>query len=220
MKSRVFRSKVIPVLACHESKKAKDKLQAAYSRKSSPTCKDSWGLARPRAHAARKMDIDGFSMHSTSLMTMGERYSDTPRSWRTSAAQTLSTQSFYGAQQRTYSCIRVSDKTSPHAHLTQCMDYKVLYHQLFRRHGKAAQREDARVTRVSSKSLYPSRELNRFRRLGTMVLRCLSTACGSAPAPTAVREITSDHHFSTPARYDGLSACSCRSATVKTYRVS
>jgi hypothetical protein len=144
---------------------------------------------------------------------MGERYSDTPRSWRTSATRTLSTQSYYTAQRRTYSCIRICDKTSPHAHLTKCTDCKV--YQLFRPHRKATQRghrEDARVTRVSSKRLYPSRELNRFMRLGTMTLRCLSTACGSAPAPTAVREMTSHHHFSTPARYDGLSACSCRSA--------
>jgi len=120
---------------------------------------------------------------------MGERYSDTPRSWRTSTARTLSTQSYYTAQRRTYSCIRICDKTSPHAHLTKCTDYKV--YQLFRWHGKATQhgyKEDARVTRVSSKRLYPSRELNRFMRLGTMALRCLSTACGSAPAPTAVRE--------------------------------
>ena len=170
-------------------------------------------MARPRTHAARKMDIDGFSTHSTSLMIMGERYSDIPRSWRTSAARTLSTRSYHTAQERTYSCIRICDKTSPHAHLTKCTDYKM--YQLFRSRGKAAQcgyREDPRVTRVSSKRLYPSRELNRFMRLGTMTLRCLSTACGSAPAPTAVREIISHHHFSTPVRYDGLSACSCRSA--------
>jgi hypothetical protein len=125
----------------------------------------------------------------------------------------LSTQLYYTTQQRTYSCIRICDKTSPYAHLTKCTDYKL--DQLFRPHRKATQRgyrEDARVTRVSSKRLYPSRELNRFMRLGTMAPRCLSTACGSAPAPTAVREITSHHHFSTPVRYDGLSACSCRSA--------
>src|SRR6266566_4029406 len=170
--------------------KAKHRRQAAYSRKSSPTCKVSCGVARPRTHAARKMDIDGFSTHSTSLMSMGERYSDTPSSWRTSAARTLSTQPVvYTAQQRTYSCIRICDKTSPHAHLTKCTDYNV--YQRFHPHGKATQpgyRDDSRVTRVSSKRLYPSRELNRFMRLGTMVLRCLSTACGSAPAPTAVRE--------------------------------
>jgi hypothetical protein len=111
-----------PCVGMSQSTKAKHKRQAAYSRKSSPTCKVSWGAASPRTHAGRKMGMDGFSTHSTSLMTMGERYSDTPRSWRTSATRT---QSCYTAQQRTYSYIRICDKTSPYALLTKCADYKV-----------------------------------------------------------------------------------------------
>jgi hypothetical protein len=159
------------------------------------------------------MDIDGFATRSTSLMSTGERYSEISRSSRTSAASALSTQPCHTAQQRTYSCIRVCDQTSPHAHLSKCTDCW-MYQLFVGTATQRGQREDARVTRVSSKRRYPSRELNRFMRLGTIVPRCLSTACGSAPAPTAVRETTSLHHLATPARYDGLSACSCRSANV------
>jgi hypothetical protein len=51
-----------------------------------PTCKVSAGVAPPRAHASRKMDTDGFSTRSASLMSMGERHSDTAKSSRTPAA--------------------------------------------------------------------------------------------------------------------------------------
>jgi hypothetical protein len=71
-----------------------------------------------------------------------------------------------------------------------------------------------RVGRVSSKRRYPSRELNRVMRVGTIVPRCFSTASAFAPAPMAVRETTSLHHFVAPARYDGFSFCSSRSADV------
>ena len=88
-------------------------------------------MAPPRAHAVRKMDIDGFSTRSTSLMRTGERCLDAPRSSRTSAASTLSTEPSHMVQQRTNSCIRICDKTSPHAHPTKqsdCWTYQLFCH--------------------------------------------------------------------------------------------
>jgi hypothetical protein len=188
----------------------------AYSRKSSPICTVSNGVAPARAHAARNMDIDGFSMHSVSLMSTGERYSNIPRSRRTSPTRIVNAPSRHMMiQQRTYSNICIGNETRPHAHRTECTNCnpRISAVVIPKPRGK-----DPRVGRVSSKRQYPSRELNRFMRLGTIVPRCCSTAPGSAPAPMAVREITSLHHFVAPARYDGFSACSCRSADSRLFK--
>ena len=168
---------------------------ATYLWRSSPTCKVSIGVTRPRAHAARKMDIDGFSTRSVSLMITGERNSATPWSSRTATTQVINAQSHpTSRRQRTYSRIRIGDETRPHAHSTKCANCRVLA----RPHPQA--RVDSRVSRVSLKSWYPSRELNRLMRAGTIESRCFSTARASAPAPVAVREMTSLHHLSAPAR--------------------
>jgi hypothetical protein len=192
------------------------KHNAAYSPKSSPICTVSDGVAPARAHAARKMDIDGFSTRSVSLMTTGERYLNIPRSRRTSPTWIVNTQPRdMMIQQRTYSHICIGNETRLHAHRTECTNCNP-------RIGAVAipkpRGKDLRVGIVSSKREYPSRELNRFMRLGTIVPRCFSTAPGSAPAPKAVREITSLHHFVAPARYDGFSACSCRSADEQLFK--
>lgn len=167
---------------------------AAYLLRSSPTCKVSTGEIRPRAHAAKKMDIDGFSTRSVSLIIIGERYSATPRSSRTATMQVMNTHSHHVRRERTYPRIGIGDETRPHAHSTKCANCHIsarLYPQA---------RVDSRVSRVSSKRRYPSRELNRFMRVDTIKPRCFSTAPASAPAPVAVREITSLHQLSAPAR--------------------
>lgn len=167
---------------------------AAYLLRSSPTCKVSTGETRPRTHAARKMDIDGFSTCSISLMRTGERYSATPRSSRTATAQVMNRPSHHVKhRQRTYPCIPIGNETRPHAHGTKCTNCRVSA-QLHLQTSVGS-----RVSRVSSKRRYPSRELNRFMRAGTIEPRCFSTARGSAPAPVAVREMTSPHHLFAPA---------------------
>jgi hypothetical protein len=167
---------------------------AAYRLRSSPTCKVSTGLTRPRAHAARKMDIDGFATRSVSLITIGERYSATPRSSRTATVPVMNMQSHHVRRQHTYPRISIGDETRPHAHSTKCTDCCISA----RLHSQ--DRVDSRVSRVSSKRRYPSRELNRFMRVDTIEPRCFSTAPVSAPAPVAVREMTSLHQLSAPAR--------------------
>jgi hypothetical protein len=192
------------------------KHNTAYSRKSSPICTVSDWVAPARAHAARKMDIDGFSTRSVSLMSTGERYSNIPRSRRTSSARIVNAQPRYMMiQQRTYSHICIGDETRPHAHCTECTNCNPRISAVATLNPRG---KDPRVGRVSSKRQYPSRELNRFMRLGTIVPRCFSTAPGSAPAPMAVRETTSPHHFVAPPSYDGFSACSCRSADERLFK--
>ena len=96
----------------------------------------------------------------------------------------------------------------------------------------AGEAEHVRVGSVSSKSLYPSRELKRLINRGTISPRERSTASrpqsqlnvelvgmrtsvhihapsASAPAPIAVLLMTSPHHSSAPPRYTGCSCCTC-----------
>jgi hypothetical protein len=175
-----------------------------HSRKSSPTCNVSGGVVSPRAHAARKMDIDGFCTRSTSLMSMGERYSEIPRSLRTSAVgrspELISRPTAHTTHLFAHHNLNEDPSARPSHEVYGLLHTSNLLSRM------ADREKDARVSSVSSNRSYPSRELNRFMRLGTIVPRCVSTTRGSAPAPTAVRDITSLHHPVAPAPYDGFSA--------------